>query len=264
MQRFASKYGPWAVVAGASEGLGAEFARQLARHGLNLALVARRAEVLDRLASELRTASGVTIRTLAIDLSAAESALQIASALADVEVGLVVHNAAYAPSGEFLQLQAEDHQRSVAVNVGMPVALVHHFGRAMVARRRGGIVLLSSLTAFQGSPYLATYGATKAFNLSLAEALRFELRPHGVAVLAACPGATRTPGFLRSSPEGAPGELEPEAVVADALGQLGRRAFTVAGTFNQLAALLMRRVLPRQVAVAIMGAQGRKLLGERR
>jgi short-subunit dehydrogenase len=227
---------------------------------LNVAIVARRADALEVLAAELRTARGVAVRTLAIDLASPDAALRIAEVMADVEVGLVIHNAAFAPSGEFLQLSLEDHLRSIAVNATMPVSLAHHFGQAMAARGRGGIVLLSSLTAFQGAPYLATYGATKSFNLSLAEALWFELRGRGVDVLAACPGATVTPNFLRVSPAGAPGQLAPAVVVADALAQLGHGPFTIAGAFNRFASLALRRVLPRRLAVSIMGAQGRKLL----
>jgi len=261
MTRFATKYGPWALVAGASEGLGAELARQVAARGLHVALVARGAEALELLATKLRDEFSVSVRTLAIDLAAPDVAASIATRLADVEVGLVIYNAAYAPSGEFLALAAEEHLRSLAVNAAAPVSLIHHFGRAMAARGRGGVILLSSLAAFQGSPYLATYGATKAFNLALAEALWFELRPHGVDVLACCPGATRTPNFLRVSPGGAPGQLEPEAVVADALAKLGRGPFTVAGVFNRWASFAMRRLLPRRVAVSIMGREGRRLLG---
>ena len=118
---------------------------------------------------------------------------------------------------------------------------------------------MSSLTAFHGSPFIATYGATKAFNLVLGEGLWFELRARGVDVLACAAGATRTPGFLRASPHGEPGMIEPAQVVEEALGQLGRRGVMIPGRFNRFASFLMRRVLPRGTAAGILGNRTRNL-----
>lgn len=118
---------------------------------------------------------------------------------------------------------------------------------------------MSSLTAFQGSPFLATYGATKAFNLVLGEGLWFELRSRGVDVLACAAGATRTPGFLRASPDGEPGMIEPAQVVEEALGSLGRSGVMIPGRFNRFASFLMRRILPRGTAVGILGNRTRNL-----
>ena len=145
------------------------------------------------------------------------------------------------------------------MNVRAPLALAHRFGNRLAARGRGGLMLLSSLTAFQGSPFVATYGASKAFDLALAEGLWFELAPRGIDVLAVCPGATRTPGYLRRSPLGAPGELEPDQVVQEALAGLGRGPLVIPGRFNRLASLFMRRMLPRRRTISIMGAQTRRL-----
>jgi len=255
---FREKYGAWALVAGASEGMGAEFARQLALRGLNLVLVARRGDVLSRVRADLE-ALGVEVKTVAVDLATPDALTTVISATAGLEIGLLVYNAAFSQGGPFLEQKLQDNLKTIDVNVRGPVSFAHHFGHAMAARKRGGVVLLSSLTAFQGSPYLATYGATKAFTLAFAEGLWFELRSSRVDVLSVCAGATMTPNFLRSAPKGAPGMLPPQAVVTNALAALGRRPVTIAGVLNRAVSLLMRRVLTRRQAIAVMASETRKL-----
>jgi hypothetical protein len=255
---FTARYGPWAVVAGASEGLGAAFAAALAARGVNLVLVARRESALDEVKRALQPC-GVEVRCLPLDLGRSDAAQVVEAATATLDVGLLVYNAALSPGGPFLDLPLEEQQRAIDVNVRGPLALSHGVGRRLAARGRGGLVLLSSLTAFQGSPLLATYGATKAFNLSLAEALWSELGPLGVDVLAVCAGATRTPGYLRRTPSGAPGELEPRAVAEEALDSLARGPLLIPGRFNRFASFLLRRLLPRRVAIGILAGEAKKL-----
>lgn len=257
---FKSRYGPWGLIAGASEGLGAAFGRALAARGLNVILVARREAALADTAAAIRAQHSVEVVTAAVDLSAPHVMSSLAPWLAGRDVGLYVNNAAFVPRGEFLASPVDDHLKSVEVNCRIPLLLSHHLGPAMVARGRGGLILMSSLTAFQGTPLLSTYGATKAFNLTLAEGLHAELGPRGVDVLAVCAGATRTPGYLRSAGEGgAPGELEPSQVVEEALDQLGHRAFMIPGAFNRFASFLMRSLLPRTSTVKILANQARRL-----
>jgi short-subunit dehydrogenase len=177
----------------------------------------------------------------------------------ELEVGFGVFNAAHAPRGQFLDLALADQLRSVDVNCRGPLTMAHVLGQRMASRGRGGLVFMSSLTAFQGSPFIATYGATKAFNLVLGEGLWFELRSRGVDVLACAAGATRTPGFLRASPGGEPGMIEPAQVVEEALGSLGRSGVMIPGRFNRFASFLMRRILPRGTAVGILGNRTRSL-----
>lgn len=258
-ERFVSKYGPWAVVAGASEGLGAAWSRALAAKGLNLVLLARRKELLEQTAAQLRAAHRIEIVTQATDLEKPTVAADVAKVIEGREIGLLVYNAAYPAQGAFLERPVEEQLRSVDVNCRAPVALAHLLGQSMVKRGRGGIVLMSSLTAFQGTPFISTYGATKAFNLNLGEGLWFELKGRGVDVLACCAGATKTPNLLKSSPNGEPGMLEPEQVVDEALAQLGRSGFMVPGVFNRIATFMMRRLLPRSMAVAILGNRTRQL-----
>jgi short-subunit dehydrogenase len=256
---FAKRYGPWALVAGASEGIGEAFARELARRGLNLALVARRREPLEQAARAIAAETGVQVRSLALDLAGEDAAAALERGLADLDVGLVVYNAALAPTGRFLQLPLAEQLSAIDVNVRGPLAVAHGFGARMAARGSGGIILLSSLTAFQGSPFVATYGGTKAFLLTLAEGLWYELAPAGVDVLAVCAGATRSPRYLKSAVGRAPGELEPDQVAREALAALGRGPLMIPGRFNRFASQLMRRLLPRRATIRIMGGQTRHL-----
>jgi short-subunit dehydrogenase len=258
MSTFVDRYGPWAIVAGASEGLGAAFAKALARRGAHVVLVARRAEAMAQIKQEIADISAVEVRTIALDLANPDAAAQLHEATAALDVGLVVYNAAFSPLGPMLELSLEDQLRAVDVNVRGPLSMAHCFGRRLVARARGGLVLLSSMTAFQGSPFLSTYGATKSFNLSLAEGLWYELAPQGVDVLAVCAGATRTPGYLRRS-SGAPGELSPEQVAEESLESLRDGPLLIPGRFNRFASLLLRKLLPRRAAIRIMGAQAKRL-----
>lgn len=255
MSAFADRYGPWALVAGASEGMGAEFARQLAGRGCKVVLVARRQAALEEVARSLPTET----RVLALDLASPDAPQALARATEGLDVGCVVLNAAFAAIGPFLELPLEEAQRAIDVNVRTPTAIAHHFAPRLVARGRGALVLLSSLTAFQGSPYIATYGATKSYALSLAEGLWFELAPRGVDVLGVCAGATATPNMLRASTVTPPGMQQPAEVVREALDALGRGPMLIPGGFNRLASFIMRRLLPRRATIAIMGRETRKL-----
>ena len=258
-EAFVRRYGSWGIVAGASEGLGAAWGEALAARGLNLALFARRLEVLEAAAAAIRARHHVEVRTHALDLAGTAFGAELERLAGSLEVGFGVFNAAHAPRGPFLDLGLEDQLRSVDVNCRSPLTMAHVLGRRMAARGRGGLVVMSSLAAFHGSPFIATYGATKAFNLVLGEGLWFELRSRGVDVLACAAGATRTPGFLKASPHGEPGMIEPAQVVEEALGRLGRTGVMIPGRFNRFASFLMRRVFPRGTAVGILGNRTRNL-----
>jgi short-subunit dehydrogenase len=263
---FRSKYGPWAIVAGASEGLGAEFARQLAAKGLHIVPVARRQALLDQLARELASRHGVEVRPVSIDLGDPDAGSELRARTQDLDLGLVVYNAALSPIGPFLEQDLAEKLRALDVNCRTPLILAHEFGRAMAARGRGGLLLVSSMSALQGSPLVATYAATKAFDLVLGEGLWEELRERGVDVLAFCAGATRTPNYEASRPRKAsrlaPAVMEPAAVVAEALACLGKTPSAIAGRGNRVASLLMHRLLPRRVAVEIMGRATRARYSE--
>lgn len=252
-QQFRSRYGPWALVAGASEGLGAEFATQLAARGLNLVLIARRGEVLEEVGARLRRACSVEVRTLALDLAGEDLAAVVSEATADLEIGLLVYNAALAVIGSYFEVALEEHLRTVAVNCRAPMTLAYLLGLPMLKRGRGGILLMSSLAGAQGSALLVNYTATKAYNRLLAEGLWDELRERGVDVLACCPPAVSTPGYLASAPRGAMNALAPSAVVSEALSALRTGPVLVPGWIYRLADLLMQRVLPRKSTIKLMG-----------
>jgi short-subunit dehydrogenase len=259
MNDFRARYGKWALVAGASVGLGAAFATELARRGLNLILLARRAEALEALAERLRSAHGVEVRTVAADLGDVTAAKRCEELAREHEIGLLVYNAAYSKIGHFLDGTLDDHLKTVDVNCRGPVALALALAKPMAERKRGGILLMSSLAGSQGTPMVATYGATKAFNLVLAEGLWDELREHDVDVLACRAGATRTPGFEASQPQGSTPMMDPEPVVRQALDRLGTGPSMVPGFFNRFVSFVFGRILPRRMAVSIMGSATRKL-----
>ncbi|HTB72574.1 MAG TPA: SDR family NAD(P)-dependent oxidoreductase [Polyangiaceae bacterium] len=255
---FVSRYGPWAIVAGASEGLGAAFAAALAARGCNLILLARRAELLAEVKARVETGS-IEVRALACDLARPDLASALEAMTRNLDVGLGVYNAAYAPIGNLLERSTEDLLRVVDVNVRGPLVFARSLAPAMVARRRGGIVLMSSLAGFQGSPRIATYAASKAFNTVLGEGLWGELSPHGVEVLVSCAGAIRTPGYKNSARGDAPGTLDPSVVAERTLDALGRGATVVPGAINRFARFLLGRVLSRRAAVALMAKSTRDL-----
>ena len=257
--RFRARYGPWALIAGGSEGIGAAFATSLAARGLNLVLVARRPDALLEIAARLRSEHRVEVRTVALDLAAPDLADRLLVLGTELELGLVVYNAASSTIGPFLDQPLAEHLRAIDVNCRGPLVMSHVLGKQMVARGHGGIVLMTSLAATQGSPYIASYAASKAFDLVLAESLWHELRGHGVDVLACRAGATRTPAYEKSQPDFSGPVMEPAPVAEAALDALGGGPSHVAGGFNRMAAFFMGRVMSRRQAVGTMGKATAKI-----
>lgn len=190
-------YGPWALIAGGSEGVGAEFARQLAADGFNLVLLARKPVPLEETAIACR-ALGVEVRTLGVDLTSPDAVAAILAETADIEVGLLIYNAgANTHSEEFLDGDLAEFENVITLNISTQLALVHHYGALMRARRRGGILLVGSLAGYLGSVRHTIYGGVKAFGRIFAEGLWLELRDHDVHVLELVLGVTRTPAMER-------------------------------------------------------------------
>jgi len=196
-QAWARQYGPWAVIAGGSEGVGAEFAFLLARAGIHLVLIARKPKPLRDTADRCREL-GVQVRELALDLSRPDSLEKIVAATTGLEVGLLVYNAgANTHSAEFLDGDLAAFQQVIDLNVTTPLALIHHFAGPMRARRRGGVMLIGSLTGYLGSARHTVYGGVKAFTRIFAEGLWLELRDYNVHVLELVLGVTKTPAMQR-------------------------------------------------------------------
>jgi short-subunit dehydrogenase len=256
MTTFTQRYGPWALVAGASEGIGAAFARALAGRGLDLILVARRPEPLASLAAALP----VRTVTVAADLATPAGLAAVVGATTAYEIGLVVANAAYAPSGPFVDADPADLQRVVDLNCGALVQLANHYLPPMAARRRGGLIVMSSASGMQGNPLLSTYAASKAFGAVLAEGLWWELRGTGVDVITCVAGAVSTPGLTRASRRDAPGTVTPDVVAAAALARLGRGPRVVPGAFMRFSTTLMARLLPRTSAIDLMARATKRVL----
>jgi len=193
---FAERYGPWAVIAGASQGTGRAFSRKVASMGLNCLLIARREAPLAELADQIRSEYGVECLTASIDLATEDAANRIALATGPREIGLFICNAGADPYGaHFLDMNIANWNELVARNVMTTMRCCHHFGGKMRERGRGGIVLVGSGACYGGASALAVYSATKAFDLCFGEGLWAELKPHGVDVLNLILGRTDTPAF---------------------------------------------------------------------
>ena len=250
--KFREKYGPYALVAGGSDGLGAAYAEALAERGLNLVLLAREKERLEAAANRLKEKYSVDVITFAVDLADYEKAKNLIAGL-KVSIGLLVYNAAFAPIGLFENTDEEHLSLAAAVNVRAPLLLAKLLSASMIQNRRGGIVLMSSLAGAQGSPKLATYAATKAFNAVLAEGLWKELKPRGIDVIGCCAGAILTPGYQQAEKsKSAPGTLAARDVAEQTLNALGKGPMVIPGGVNKIARFVLTRLLTRKAAIGIM------------
>jgi short-subunit dehydrogenase len=265
---FRERYGPWAFVVGASEGLGAAFAENCARRGLNVVLLARRASALDGTASMIEQKYRVQTHRIVADAGRPDFGDIVADGLGDLEIGLLIFNAAAEPGGRFLDIPLEDHLNNIQVNCVAPTILCHTVGRAMAARGRGGVVLVSSTGALQGIKQWVTYGAAKSYELMLGEGLWEELREHGVDALGYVVGATYTPVFQRFQrehglpfangidpahfPQGMPLPLLPEQVAARLFDHLQDGPRLYANPVDEANAEADAR-LPRRQVVQAMG-----------
>lgn len=257
------KYGKTALIAGASEGIGAAFAKMLAAEGIDLVLVARRLQPLEKVADMLERNYNVKVTCINCDLSEMDAAEQIAARLEGREIDILVYNAALSYIGHFEKNPVENHSLAAQVNMITPLKMVHLHGGKMVEKGKGAVILMSSMAGLQGSGYLAVYAATKAFNRVLAESLWYEWKNYGVDVIACVAGATSTPGFISSNPEKnlafAPRVLYPEEVAEECLRKLGKQPSFITGRSNRIASFIMRRIFPGKTAVNIMGDNTKKM-----
>ncbi len=249
-QRLRSQYGSWAIVTGASSGIGLELATLLAGAGFNLILNARREELLTSVAGRLSALGGTQVRVVASDLTDPPGVQHLIDATASLDVGLLVASAGYGTSGLLINSTLEPELAMIRVNCEALLTLTYHYGKRFASQKRGGIILMSSMVAFQGVPYSANYAATKAYVQSLAEGLARELKPAGVHVLAAAPGPVKS-GFEARANMNMSMSLTPEQVGVPILKALGRQTTVLPGLLTKLLVFSLRTV-PRWGKVRIM------------
>lgn len=254
-----------ALVTGASTGIGAAFARRLARDGYNLIIVARSRERLEELAATLRVEHGREVEVLPADLTDAPELRVVEKVVADADLDLLVNNAGFGTVGTFAQLDVAKEDEEIRLNVIALVRLTRAALPGMVARRRGSILNVSSMAAFQPAPYNATYAATKAFVNSFTEALYEELRGTGVAVQALCPGFTRTEFQERAGADvsNVPSFawMTADAVVDASLAALAAGTLICIPGLANRAVVTLTSAIPRGVTRRIIGTLGKRVLG---
>jgi len=257
------KYGHTAMVAGASEGIGAAFATYLAAQGMDLVLIARRPQLLEDLAELLERTYKVNVMCISCDLSDKDATKQILEELKGQEINMLIYNAALSYIGPFIKNSAEKHAQIAQVNMITILDMLHVFADNMLIKKKGAIILMASLAGFQGSGYLSVYAATKAFIRILAESLWYEWKNSGVDIMACCAGATATPNFENTNPEKsgffAPRVLNPQEVPDECIKQLGKRPSFIIGRGNRIASFIMQKILPRKIAINIMGDTTRNM-----
>ena len=248
---FCQRYGPWAVVTGASEGIGLAFAECLAAKGLNLLLVARRQALLESLAQQLRNNHGIQCLVVTADLGALDGNETLLAAAHGLEVGLLVANAGFGSIGALMDADLALERQMLPLNCAAVLGQCARFGKAMALRGRGGLVLMSSVVAFQGAPLSANYAATKAYVQTLAEGLAIELQSKGVDVLAVAPGPVHT-GFASRANMQMAQALDPVVIAQGALAALGRRTTVRPGWLSKVLGWSLASS-PRWLGTRIMG-----------
>jgi uncharacterized protein len=254
------QFGPWALVTGASSGIGKEFARQIAASGINVVLVARRASLLDEVGQGLAKDFNVQYRTVVADLSQEGFLDKLAEATNDLDIGLVVSNAGTPNPGEFLKLDRQLLQATLRLNTMAHLDITHHFGAKLAERRRGGFILIGSVGAEIGVPFLANDGGTKAYIHSLGEAPHYEFKPLGVYVTVVPPPLTDTPvlaklGFdPRTMPLKPLKPLSVEQCVSEGLHALRQnRSRTVPGRLNRFMDASVPAFVKRTMTAKMLG-----------
>lgn len=249
-ERLLVNYGPWALVTGASSGIGRALAERIAEAGLNLLIVSRRKSILDSLALDWEKRYGVRVKGIAADVSTPDGVREVFAETEGLDIGLLVAAAGFGSSGNFLETSIEEELGMIDVNCSAVLRMVHHYGNRFAEEKRGGIILFSSLVAFQGTPYSANYAATKSYIQSLAEGLRVELAPFGVDVLSAAPGPVHS-GFAEVANMEMKGALKSSEIALPILKALGRRGTVFPGFLSKFLTASLT-ILPRWAKVRVM------------
>ena len=262
---FLQRYGPWAIVTGASSGIGEQFARLLAERGFKLIIVARRIDRLDKLAKDLNETYATEVLPLELDLSRQDFITELTAAINHKSIGLLISNAGFGLKGEHHKTSAEKMDSMLQVNSRAPMLLAHLLSPSLIKRGKGAIVFTGSIEGFLAFPWSASYAASKAFLLSLGQSLWYELKPYGVDVLVLAPGSTNTEALPLQGfdPKQQVGLMLPRQVAEQALSQLGKKPVFISGRLNRLFIRFLC-ILPRRLGTSLAGAGMRSAIKKSR
>ncbi|MEN9359410.1 MAG: hypothetical protein RL095_945 [Verrucomicrobiota bacterium] len=261
--RLKDRYGAWALVTGASSGIGRVFADKLAKQGFDLLICARRQELLVEVAKDLSSRHGCQVKIQVADLSRPEGTESLISSCRELDISFVISNAGTGWPGAFGAVSCDEEKQLIQLNCLTPMSLAHHFLPRMKSARRGGLILVSSLMGFQGVPFMASYSATKAYLLNFGEALFHECREEGVDVLVLAPGATETPGkYLHEVDyDKLPVSwMTADEVVELALNSIGKQPFVIPGFKNRFTACLSGGLWSRGWVQSLMRRMARRVI----
>ncbi|HVA47966.1 MAG TPA: SDR family NAD(P)-dependent oxidoreductase [Pirellulales bacterium] len=245
------QFGPWALITGASSGIGREFARQIAASGIHVVLVARREALLEEVGRGVAAEFGVKYRTVVADLSQDGFLKQLAEATDELDLGLIVSNAGTGNPGKFLSIDRRELENLLRLNTMSHLDIAHHFGQKLARRGKGGLLFVGAMAALLANPYMANDVAAKAYVLMLGESLHYDFRKMGLNVTVVMPGATDTPVLAKFGFDAATTPMKPMLVhqcVAEGLAALSaNRARCVPGRMNRIMLKLMPRPILRKM-----------------
>lgn len=256
MNHFRERYGEWAMIAGAAEGIGGAFSEMLAQLGINLVMVDNNLDSMKQLSEKIRGEQNVEIRLINIDLALPEASDLLLQSTIDIDCRLLLYVAAYSKVKPFLSSKKAELDTYIGLNNRTPIQLIHGFAdRLNVKKRSGGIILISSLAGLLGPPLVAPYAATKGFLISLAESLSTEFKPLNIDITVCCAGLTSTPTYLENTPDKTRKKLNPMApgeVAEYAIRHLGKKTICIPGWKNRMNYFILLRLLPHSISMKIM------------
>jgi len=252
---FKNKYGSWAIVVGAAEGLGEAYTIALAKRNMNLILVDNQLEKLTAISKKVESDFSIETIALHLDLKESNSVGEMLLEIKKADCRLLIYNAAYSLIKPFVNHSESELDNYIDINTRTQLKLVHQFSKLLIDKKQsGGILLMSSLAGLIGMQLVSTYAATKAFAWNLAEALHFELKPQKIDVMACIAGATATPAYLKTNPTYGfmkPLVMKPMDVADSALLKLGKKALFMPGFSNRMNYVILTRLLPRKIAASV-------------
>ncbi len=255
MSDFKTKYGKWAVITGGSSGIGLAFAHLLAEKKMNVLIIARDETKLQKARNEILKTNTIEVKTLSINLLEENAVSIIEEYTKDLDIGIAVINAGMELTGHFIKRTSKQHQDLIQLNITVPTQISHLFSKRFVAKKRGGIILISSLLGYQGVPLFTTYCASKSFILNFGEGLSVELKPYGVDVIVLAPGPTKTKMLDNMDVDFSKMPIkimDTHSTAKPALKYLGKRISVVPGLLNKIYAF-ENRFLPRKTPIKLFG-----------